>query len=469
MKEVEMAAVLGGATIEELRQSVRGPVVTQSDPGYDAARAVWNGMIDRRPALLVRCAATADVVAAVQFARSQGLEISVRGGGHSLPGFSTTDGGLVIDLSQMRNVAVDATARRAVVDGGATWSDVDQATQAVGLAVTGGLVSSTGVGGFTLGGGIGWLSRKYGLASDNLVAAEVVTADGTVVRASESENADLLWGLRGGGGNFGVVTSFEFRLYPLGPTILGGPIFYPGAQDAEVLRAWRDATADMPDELTTLVSLGSAPPIPPIPETWHGQPVATLVAAFAGAVADGQGPAAPLRKLGEPIVDLLGEMPYMVLQTLVDPGWGPGARNYFTSSFLGGLPDAAIEVLAAAHQARPSPFNEIHIHQMGGAAGRIGPEASAFGNRQAPFLLNVIGRWLDAADDARNLAWARGLRDAMQPFATGGTYVNFLGLGDARVRDAYDTDRYTRLLDLKRRWDPTNAFHLNQNIDPNAG
>jgi FAD/FMN-containing dehydrogenase len=463
-----MTAVLGGATVEELRQSVRGTVVAPGDAGYDEARAVWNGMIDRRPALVVRCAGVEDVVAAVRFARSQDLEIAVRGGGHSLPGFSTTDGGLVIDLSAMRDASVDAPGRRAVVEGGATWADVDQATQAAGLAVTGGLVSTTGVGGFTLGGGVGWLTRRYGLASDNLIGADVVTADGSVVRASESENADLLWGLRGGGGNFGVVTSFELRLFPVGPTILGGPVFYPGDQAVEVLRAWRDATAAMPDDLTTLVSLGSAPPIPPIPEAWHGQAVATVIGAFAGAIADGQVPASPLRTLGDPIVDLLGEMPYLVLQTLVDPGWGPGARNYFTSSFLAGLPDAAIEVLAAAHRSRPSPFNEIHLHQMGGAAARIGADASAFGNREAPFLLNIITRWLEPAEDETELAWARGLRDAMQPFATGGTYVNFLGVGDARVRDAYDPERYARLVDLKRRWDPTNAFHLNQNIPPAA-
>jgi len=330
-----MTAVLGGATIEELRQSVRGAVTAPGDAGYDEARAVWNGMIDRRPALVVRCAGVADVVAAVQFARSQDLEIAVRGGGHSLPGFSTTDGGLVIDLSSMRGVKVDTDGRRAIVEGGATWADVDQATQAAGLAVTGGLVSSTGVGGFTLGGGIGWLTRRYGLASDNLIGAEIVTADGSIVRASESENADLLWGLRGGGGNFGVVTSFEFRLFPVGPMILGGPVFYPGEQVPAVLRSWRDATAAMPDDLTTLVSLGSAPPIPPIPESWHGKPVATVVAGFAGAIAAGQAPAAPLRKLGDPIVDLLGEMPYLVLQTLVDAGWGPGtdlARHRSTRS-----------------------------------------------------------------------------------------------------------------------------------------
>ncbi|MDP9249876.1 MAG: FAD-binding oxidoreductase [Chloroflexota bacterium] len=463
-----MTAVLGRATIEELRQSVRGTVVAPEDADYDAARAVWNGMIDRRPALVVRCVDVADVVAAVQFARSQGLEIAARGGGHSLPGFSTTDGGLVIDLSPMRAVSVDGPGRRAVVEGGATWADVDQATQASGLAVTGGLVSTTGVGGFTLGGGVGWLMRRHGLASDNLIGAEVVTADGSVVRATESENADLLWGLRGGGGNFGVVTSFEFRLFPVGPTILGGPVFYPGEQVVDVLRGWRDATAAMPDDLTTLVSLGSAPPIPPVPESWHGQAVATVIGAYAGAIADGQAPAGPLRTLGDPIVDLLGELPYVALQSLVDPGWGAGARNYFTALFLSGLPDAAIDVLAAAHQSRPSPFNEIHLHQMGGAAARVGADASAFGNREAPFLMNIVARWLEQADDERELAWARDLRAAMQPFATGATYVNFLGLGDAGVRDAYDAERFARLGDLKHRWDPTNAFHLNQNIAPVA-
>jgi FAD/FMN-containing dehydrogenase len=462
-----MTTVLGDGTLQELRETIRGDVIGPADPGYDAARFAWNGMIDKRPALIVRCTGQADVIAAVQFARSQGMEIAVRGGGHSLPGFSTTDGGVVIDLSGMRGVRVDEAAMRVVVEGGATWADVDQATQQHGLAVTGGLVSTTGVGGFTLGGGVGWLMRKHGLSSDNLVAAEVVTADGRVVRASETENADLLWGLRGGGGNFGVVTAFEFRLHRLGPDILGGPIFHPASQAAQVLRGWRTYTsASLPDELTTLVSLGSAPPIPPIPEALHGTKVATVVTAYAGPPEAGVEVAAPLHRLGDPIADLLGPIPYLVLQSLVDPGWGPGARNYFTSAFLADLPDEAIAVLAEYHQSCPSPFSEIHIQHMGGAVARVGLDQSAFGNRQAPYLLNVVGRWLEPAEDERNLAWARALRTAMQPFGTGGAYSNFLGVGDDLVSAAYDPERYARLATLKRAWDPDNVFHLNQNIPP---
>ena len=462
-----MATILGDGTLQELRETIQGDVIGPGDDQYDSARFAWNGMIDKRPGLIVRCSGVSDVVAAVQFARSQGMEIAIRGGGHSLPGFSTTDGGLVIDLAGMRGVRVDETSNRVIVEGGATWADVDQATQQHGLAVTGGLVSSTGVGGFTLGGGVGWLMRKYGLSSDNLVAAEVVTADGRLVRASETENPDLLWGLRGGGGNFGVVTTLEFRLHQVGPDILGGPIFHPASQTAQVLRGWRSYTsADLADEMTTLVSLGSAPPIPPIPEALHGTKVVTVVAGYAGPPDAGVGVAAPLHDLGDPIADLLGPIPYLVLQTLVDAGWGPGARNYFTSAFLRDVPDAAIAILADYHQSCPSPFSEIHIHHMGGAVARVGSDQSAFGNREAPYLLNVVARWIEPADDERNLGWARELRAAMEPFGTGGVYSNFLGVGDDRVRAAYDTARYTRLAALKRDWDPDNVFHLNQNISP---
>jgi FAD/FMN-containing dehydrogenase len=461
-----MVVRLGNGTLQELRESIRGDVIAPPDAGYNEARAVWNGMIDKRPSLIVQCSGVADVIAAVQFANSQGLEIAIRGGGHSLPGFSTTDGGLVVDLSRMRAVRVDAPAMRVVAEGGATWGDLDHEAQSFGLAVTGGLVSTTGVAGFTLGGGVGWLTRRYGLAADNLVGADVVLADGRLVHASETENPDLLWGLRGGGGNFGVVTAFEFTLHQIGQTILGGPIFFPASQALEVLRGWRAYTADLADEVTTLVSLGSAPPIPPIPADVHGKKIVTLVTAYAGSPDDGAEVTAPIHTLAEPVADLLGPIPYLVLQTLVDPGWGPGARNYFTSAFLRDLPDEAIDVLVRFHEACPSPFSEIHIHHMGGAAGRIGPDESAFGNREAPYLMNIVGRWLDSAEDEVQLRWARDLRTAMAPFGTGGTYVNFLGLGDDRVRDAYDPDRYARLADLKRRWDPANVFHLNQNIVP---
>jgi FAD/FMN-containing dehydrogenase len=310
--------------------------------------------------------------------------------------------------------------------------------------------------------------RKHGLSSDNLVAADVVTADGGVVRASETENPDLLWGLRGGGGNFGVVTAFEFKLHKIGPDVLGGPIFYPPAQAGQVLGGWRDYTTDLADEMTTLVSLGSAPPIPPIPTELHGTKIVTIVGAYAGPAAEGVDLAAPLRTLGDPIVDLLGPLPYVALQSLVDPFWGPGARNYFSSAFLRDVPDEAIEVLVRYHTECPSPFSEIHVHQMGGQVGRVGADASAFGNREAPYLLNVVARWIDPTDDDLNLAWARGLRTAMEPFSTGGAYVNFLGLGDDRVKASYDPERYGRLAGLKETWDPANVFHLNQNVPPSG-
>jgi hypothetical protein len=461
-----MTTILGAGTLQELRETIRGDVIGPADGQYDSARRTWNAMIDQRPGLIIRCSDAADVMAAVEFGRSQGLEIAIRGGGHSLPGFSTTDGGVVIDLSSMRGVRVDEASMRVIVEGGATWADVDQATQQHGLAVTGGLVSTTGVGGFTLGGGVGWLMRKYGLSSDSLVAADVVTAAGRLVHASETENANLLWGLRGGGGNFGVVTTFEFRLYRIGPEVLGGPIFHSAGQTAQVLRGWRSYTENLADEMTTLVSLGSAPPIPPIPEALHGTKVVTVVGAYAGAPDAGMEVAAPLHTLGDPIADLLGPIPYVVLQSLVDPGWGAGARNYFTSAFLAEVPDEAITVLREYHQACPSPFSEIHIHHMGGAVARVGTDQSAFGNREAPYLLNVVARWVEPGEDARNLGWARALRTAMAPFGTGGVYTNFLGVGDERVGAAYDTERYARLAMLKREWDPDNVFHLNQNIPP---
>jgi FAD/FMN-containing dehydrogenase len=461
-----VTTILGDGTLQELREIVRGEVIGPADPAYEQARPVWNGMIDKRPAVIVRCASAADVVEAVQFARSEDLEIAVRGGGHSLPGFSTTNGGIVVDLSAMRAIEVDAAARTVRVQGGATWADLDQQTQAFGLAVTGGLVSTTGVAGFTLGGGVGWLMRKYGLSSDNLIGADIVTADGRMVRATESEHPDLLWGLRGGGGNFGVVTAFEFKLYEVGPDVLAGPIFYPAPQAAQVLRGWRSYTSNLADGMTTLISLGSAPPIPPIPAELHGHKITTVVGAWAEPIDAGLEVAGPLRTLGDPIVDLHGPMPYLVLQTLVDPFWGPGARNYFTSAFLAGLPDEAIAVLSQFHQACPSPFSEIHIHHMGGAVARVGPDASAFGNREAPYLLNIVTRWIEPGDDELNLGWARDLRSAMEPFGTGGAYANFLGLGDDRVRAAYDPERYARLAGLKRTWDPDNLFHLNQNILP---
>ena len=461
-----MGTILGEATIQELRESIRGSVIVPADPSYDEARAVWNGMIDKRPALIVRCSGVADVLAAVQFAGSQDLEIAVRGGGHSLPGFSTSDGGIVVDLSPMKGIRVDPDARRVVAQGGVTWRDLDHETQAFGLAVTGGLISSTGIAGFALGGGIGWLMRKHGLTCDNLVAADLVTADGRLVRASQEVNPELYWGLRGGGGNFGIVTSFEFRLHPVGPTLLAGPIFYPGEQATQILRGYRDYTANLPDDMTTLVNLTTAPPAPFLPADVHGKKVVGVVGVYAGSSEEGRQAAAPLRQLGTPIADLMGPMPYTTMQSLLDGLFTPGARNYFKSGYLTGLSDDAIDVLVRFHGPSISKSSEIHIQHLGGAVARIPDDATAFGARGAPYLMNVVARWTDPTTDDAQIGWARDLYAAAEPFSTGGTYVNFLSAGDDRVAAAYGPDNYQRLARLKQTWDPTNVFRLNQNIRP---
>jgi FAD/FMN-containing dehydrogenase len=461
-----MGTILGDATVQELRESILGEVITPADPRYDETRAVWNAMIDKRPALIIRCAGVADVIAAAQFARSQELEIAVRGGGHSLPGFSTTDGGIVIDLSAMKGIRVDPDAERVVAQGGVTWGELDHETQAFGLALTGGLISTTGVAGFTLGGGIGWLMRKYGLTCDNLEAADLVTADGRLVRASEHENPELYWGLRGGGGNFGIVTSFEFRLHRVGPTVLAGPIFFPGEQAAQILRGYREYTANLSDEMTTLVNLTTAPPAPFLPADVHGKKVVAVTGVYAGPPDEGRRIAEPLRHLGTPITDLLGPMPYTVMQSLLDGLFSAGARNYFKAGYLAGLSDEAIDTLVRFHGTSISPSSEIHIQHLGGAVARVPDDATAFGGRGAPYLMNVVARWTDPGTDDAQVAWARDLYAAAEPFTTGGTYVNFLSEGDDRVAAAYGPEKLERLARLKEAWDPTNAFRLNQNVKP---
>ncbi len=461
-----MGTILGDATVQELRESILGEVITPADPHYDEARAVWNAMIDKRPALIIRCAGVADVIAAVQFARSQELEIAVRGGGHSLPGFSTSDGGVVIDLSAMKGIRVDPEAGRVVAQGGVTWRELDHETQAFGLALTGGLVSTTGIAGFTLGGGIGWLMRKHGLTCDNLEAVDLVTADGRLVRASEHENPELFWGLRGGGGNFGIVTSFEFRLHRVGPTVLAGPIFFPGEQATQILRGYREYTADLSDEMTTLVNLTTAPPAPFLPADVHGKKVVAVVGVYAGPSEEGRRFAEPLRHLGTPIADLLGPMPYSMMQSLLDGLFSAGARNYFKSGYLAGLSDDAIDTLVRFHGPSTSPSSEIHIQHLGGAVARVPDSATAFGGRGAPYLMNIVARWSDPGTDDAQIAWARDLYAAAEPFTTGGTYVNFLSEGDDRVAAAYGPDKLERLARLKEVWDPTNAFRLNQNVKP---
>jgi FAD/FMN-containing dehydrogenase len=458
---------IGEATLGELESTLRGQLVRPADPDYDQARAVWNAAHDRHPALIIRCAGAADVMRAVEFARSEGLQVAVRGGAHSIAGFSTSDGGVVIDTSPMQGIRVDPAGRRAIAQPGLTWSAFDHETQAFGLAVTGGLVSTTGIAGFTLGGGLGWLLRKYGLTCDNLLSADLVTADGQLVTASEQEHPDLFWALRGGGGNFGVVTSLEYRLHPVGPLVHAGAVFYAGAAAAEVVRGWRDLTASPPDELTTLANILVAPPVPFLPEALHGQPVVAILGMYAGPVEDGAKAAQPLRTLAEPIADLMGPMPYAAMQRLLDPLWQPGAHNYFTGAMLNQLTDDTIGTLLAQHAAGRAPVHELHLHHCGGAMARVPAGATAFAHRNAAYVLNIIARSPDREGFEEHTGWARATHQAMDPWSTGGGYVNFTSEpGQDKVQASYPPDTYARLVAVKDRYDPTNLFRLNQNIRP---
>lgn len=466
-----MTGVLGEATVRELQVGLAGSVVCPGDTDYETARRGWNHAIDKRPALIVRAASTEDVARAVGFARSEGRQIAVRGGAHSVAGFSTCDDGVVIDLAQLNDVQVDLDSQRAFAGGGTTWRTFDAATQKHGLATTGGLVSSTGIGGFALGGGLGHLVRKYGLTCDNLRSVELVTADGLVVHASESQNSELFWALRGGGGNFGVVTKFELALHRVGPVVLGGPIFYPGEQATQVMDGWRDLLEDMPEELSTTLVLTTAPPAPFIPEDWHYQKVAAVVGCWAGDPAEGQAIVKPLRALGTPIADLLGPIPYVDLQQLVDPLWEAGAANYFTSAFLDRLPAEAIETLADVHRrsADLPVQTEVHIHHLGGAVAQVPADSTAFAHRSSPLVLNCLARTSDPADLPPHIAWAREARDAMATYGKGETYVNFAGEGgDDNVRTSYPPAIYGRLQAVKNQYDPFNVFRFNTNIPPTA-
>ena len=457
---------IGEATLAELRGEVRGLVLTPEDAGYDAARALWNAMHDRRPALLVHCTGAADVIAALAFARSHDLEIAVRGGGHSFAGFSTTDGGVVIDLGPMKGVRVDPQARTAVAQPGLRWGDLDHETQAFGLAVTGGLVSTTGIAGFSLGGGIGWLVRKHGMTVDNLLAADLVTADGNVVHASAEENPELFFGLRGGGGNFGIVTSFTYRLHPVGPVVTGGAVFLDAARATETLRWLREWAPTLPDEVTTLVNLTSGPPVPFLPAEWHGKPVMAIAAMHCGTLEDGARALQPLKDLPGVVADVIGPIPYVAQQGMFDPLLAPGDRWYVKAGFVQALTDEAIAAVVEAHRSRTSPIAEVHVHHLGGAMARAGADGTAVGERTAPWLVNIMGRCTEAAGDAGQVAWTRAAYEALSPLTTGSAYMNFLSAeGDERYRAAFGA-KYERLRALKRRWDPQNVFRLNQNIAP---
>ncbi|HSR93539.1 MAG TPA: FAD-binding oxidoreductase, partial [Solirubrobacterales bacterium] len=446
---------------------LHGTLVRPGGATYDEARAIWTGVHDCRPAAIARCADTADVRHAVGFARSEGLDVAVRGGGHSIPGFSTVDDGIVIDLSPMKGVKVDAAGRTATAEGGVIWGEFDAATQEHGLAVTGGLVSTTGVAGFTLGGGIGWLMRKHGLACDNLRSAELVTADGQVLTASATENADLFWGLRGGGGNFGIVTSFEFDLHPVGPTVTAGPVFYPGERAEEILRFYRDFVRDVPDELTTVVNLLTAPPAPFLPEEWHGRKLVGLIGCYSGDTEEGAKAMQPLRDLGDPVADLVGPMPYVQMQGLIDALYPRGTRAYMKAGYLRELDDHAIETAARYHQDATSPASEIHVHHFGGAVARVDDGETAYGERQAPYVLNIIALSHEEGGFESHIDWAQRLYADVEPSLTGGAYINFLSAeGEERVKAAYGAEKFARLQALKDRYDPTNLFRLNQNIPP---
>ena len=456
--------------IDALRATVSGAVLVAGDPGYDAARSVWNAMIDRRPGVIVRCGATADVIAAVTFARERGQPVSVRGGGHNVAGHAVADGGVMIDLSTMDDVRVDPERARASVAGGATWATVDRATQEFGLATPGGLISDTGVGGLTLSGGIGWLRSRYGLAIDNLVSAEVVTADGRVVHASATAHEDLFWALRGGGGNFGVVTGFEFTLHPVGPEVMFVAPMLPIEAGAGPIRAWRDFLTDKHGDVGSLIEFSTIPESPDYPAAAWGRRAYTVAALYAGDPDEGEALLQPLRELGEPLVDFSGRLAYRDVQQLFDAVIPFGKhRCYWKSRYLSGLDDAAIDLIVAGNQAPPSPNTLSSIWNFGGATAAVEAAATAFGDRSMPWMVSIDSIWDRADQDDENIAWTRAFWERLAPFSDRGrVYLNFAGHGednDELTRRTFGSN-YERLASVKRRYDPTNMFRFNQNIRP---
>jgi FAD/FMN-containing dehydrogenase len=458
---------LGEATLGEFAQALRGELVRPADPAYDGARSIWNAAHDKKPALIVRCRGVADVLRGVEFARSQGLPLAVRGGGHSIPGFSTVDHGLVLDLSPMNAARVDPNRRRIVAQGGSLWQDVDAEAQAFGLAVTGGLISTTGIAGFTLGGGIGWLVRRFGLAADNLVGADVVTADGRYLHASEEEHPELLWALRGGGGNFGVVTSFEFRAHEIGPTVFAGLVFYRGEDAAQVLHGFGEAAASAPDELSLAINLTTAPPLPFLPEEIHGKPIVAVLGVWSGQPGEGEAATEPFRGLAPVVADVFSPMPYLAMQTLLDPLYPRGMWNYFRSAFFTDLDATTVDALVSSYTEAPNALSELHIHHLGGAMGRVPADATAFGTRNHTYILNTVARTAGADGFETVRHWARRACAALGPDAA--SYVNFTGeASEEQVRASYPAATHTRLTSVKHRYDPTNLFRLNHNIRPST-
>jgi FAD/FMN-containing dehydrogenase len=453
-------------TIERLKSSIKGHVVLPDDPSYDEVREIWNAMIDRHPAVIVQCAEADDVPQAIKFARENGLELSIRGGGHNIAGNAVCDRGMMIDLSTLKNVRIDAQNRRAYVEPGTTLNDFDQAAQVYGLATPVGINSTTGIAGLTLGGGFGWLTRKYGMTIDNLVSAEVVTADGNQIHTSNIENVDLFWAIRGGGGNFGVVTEFEFDLHPVGPEILAGLIVFPFSQAKQVLTQYRQFAASAPEELNVWVILRKAPPLPFLPEPLHGKEVIVLPVFYTGDIAEGEKLLEPLRSFGDVCGEHIGAQPYVAWQQAFDPLLTRGARNYWKSHNFTELQDGALEAIVEFAGKLPSLQCEIFIGLLAGAANRVSADAMAYGHRDAKFVLNVHGRWDDVADDQKCIGWAREFFQASAPYASAGAYVNFMTSEEGdRVAAAYGSN-YDHLIQIKQRYDPENIFHLNQNIKP---
>ena len=461
--------VLDDAAVQQLDASTKGDVLTPGSPGYDEARSCFNAMIDKRPAAIVRCKDPSDVMAAVDFARLRAAEVSVRSGGHGVTGSQISDGGVTIDLTGMRRIHVDPEARIARAQAGVTWGELDAATQEHGLAVTGGRVPSTGIAGLTLGAGSGWLERKLGFACDSLLEADVVTADGHFLRANETENADLFWALKGGGGNFGVVTQFTYRLHEIGPMVYGGMMVWPGFMEGEVSRAYRDFIATAPDEVGGAVAFITAPPEPFVPEEARGKPAVGIIFTYAGDIAEGERVVAPLQQIaGGPAVNMVGPMPYVAAQKLIEPGNQPGHRNYWKADMLDDLPDEAIDVIAQTAATVPSPLSTLLFQPLGGAVARVPADATALGRRDAKWAYHLISMWDNPDQDDAQVAWTRELSSKLEPYASGGVFVTFTSeTGDDRVRDAY-RGHYDRLVAIKDRYDPGNMFRLGQNIRPSA-
>src|SRR5215469_14250892 len=450
--------ILEEAAVQAFADSLRGPLLRPDDGGYDEARKVWNGMIDRHPALIARCAGVADIIATVRFAREHELLVSVRGGGHNITGNAVCEGGLMIDLSPMKSARVDPVNRRARAEAGLTWGEYNRETQAFGLASTGGVVSTTGIAGLTLGGGLGWLGAKHGLSCDNLLSADIVTADGKLLTASPEQHPDLFWGLRGGGGNFGVVTSFEYRLHPVGP-VLAGMVVHPMAKAKEVLRFYREYARTCPDEMVAAGALMTS---------HDGDPVAVIVAAYIGDLAAGERAVAALRKFGPPLVDTIAPMSYVALNTLFDVAFPyGGVQRYWKSSFLKELGDDMLDIMIARSARFLSPMSNILFFHVHGAATRVDRDATAFGLRDDQWDYDVISQWTDTAESAGHVQWTREFWSAVEPFASGQVYVNHLDAeeGTTRIKAAY-TNGYEKLVALKNKYDPTNLFRLNQNIRP---